>query len=110
MQRSAEQAAKNEATFRSVNEALEEKADALKLDDGPMPFLCECEDEHCTDVLLLQRGDYEGVRAHPRRFLVVPGHQDGNEQLIRDEAGFAIIEKHGEEGELVEQQDPRAAG
>jgi hypothetical protein len=108
--RSVEQAAKNEATFRSVNERLQEKADELELGDRQTPFLCECEDERCTEVLLLRRSDYEDVRAHPRRFIVAPGHQDGDDQLIQNGAGFAVIEKHGKEGELVERQDPRTAG
>jgi hypothetical protein len=108
--RSVEQAAKNEATFRSVNERLQEKADELDLGDRQTPFLCECEDERCTEVLLLRRSDYEAVRAHPRRFIVAPGHQEQDDQLIRDDAGFAVLEKHGKEGELVEQQDPRTAG
>ncbi len=110
MPRSVEQAAKNEATFRSVNERLQEKADELELGERRMPFLCECEEERCTEVLLLRRGDYEAVRAHPRRFIVAPGHQGEDDQLIQDDAGFAVIEKHGREGELVEQQDPRTAG
>ena len=109
MPRSVEQAAKNEATFRSVNERLQEKAEELELGDRATPFLCECEDERCTEVVLLQRSDYEDVRAHPRRFIVAPGHQGGDDQMIRDEGVFAVIEKQGKEGELVEQQDPRSA-
>jgi hypothetical protein len=107
--RSAEQAAKNEATFRGANERLQEKADELELGEARTPFLCECEEEGCTEVLLLRRRDYEEVRAHPRRFVVAPGHQNGDVQLIRNEDGFAVIEKRGKEGELVEQQDPRSA-
>jgi hypothetical protein len=107
--RSVEQAAKNEATFRSVNERLQEKADELELGDRRTPFLCECEDERCTEVLLLRRSDYEDVRAHPRRFIVASGHQDEDDQLIQDEDLYAVIEKHGKEGELVEQRDPRTA-
>jgi hypothetical protein len=110
MKRSVAQAAKNESTFRSVNERIEEKADELELGDGRTPFICECEDERCTDVLLLQRAEYEEVRAHPRRFVVSPGHQEDDDQLIQDETDFTVIEKHGEEGELVAQQDPRSAG
>ena len=110
MGRSAEQAAKNEATFRSANERRQGKADELELGDARMPFLCECEDEACTEVLLLWRQDYEAIRAHPRRFVVAPGHRNGDDQLIRDEDAFMVIEKQGQEGELVEQQDPRSAG
>lgn len=110
MPRSVEQAAKNEATFRSVNERLQEKADELELGDRRTPFLCECEEERCTEVLLLRRSDYEDVRAHPRRFIVASGHQEEDDRLIRDETGVAVIEKQGKEGELVEEQDPRSAG
>jgi hypothetical protein len=105
--RSAAQAAENEDTFRNVNERLEEKADELGIGTERTPFLCECEDEGCTNVLLLRREDYEGVRAHPARFVVAPGHQEEDDELIREEAGFSVIEKHGEEGELVARQDPR---
>ena len=106
--RSVEQAAKNEAAFRKVNERIEEKADELELGEVPTPFLCECEDERCTQVVLLRRTEYEEVRAHPRRFVVSPGHEDGDSRLIQD-GDFAVIEKQGKEGELVEQQDPRSA-
>jgi hypothetical protein len=108
VERSTEQAAKNEAAFRKVNERIEEKADELELGERPTPFLCECEDETCTQVVLLRRTEYEEVRAHPRRFVVSPGHQEEADELIRD-GEFTVIEKHGKEGELVEQQDPRSA-
>jgi hypothetical protein len=105
--RSDEQAAKNEAAFRDANERIAEKTDELGAWEGATPFLCECEDERCTQVVLLRRSEYEDVRAHPRRFVVAPGHQEADDQLIKD-GDFTVIEKHGKEGELVEQQDPRS--
>jgi hypothetical protein len=108
VERSVEQAARNESAFRGVNERLEEKAEELELRDGPTPFLCECEDEGCTDVLLLERAQYEEVRAHPKRFVVTPGHQAESDQVVSGDGDFAVIEKHGEEGELVARQDPRS--
>jgi hypothetical protein len=110
VERSVEQAAKNEATFRGANERLEEKVDELDLGETRTPFLCECEEETCTEILMLLRDEYEEVRAHPRRFVLAPGHRNGDDQLIQDGGGFEVIEKQGKEGELVEQQDPRAAG
>jgi hypothetical protein len=107
MQRSAERAAENEATFRSVNERLEEKAAELGLSEERTPYLCECEDERCTQVIQLTRGEYEAVRKHPRTFAVVPGHQESDDSVVREEAGFTIIEKTGEEGRLVVERDPR---
>jgi hypothetical protein len=105
--RSAEQAAKNEATFREVNERLAAKADELALVDQRTPYLCECDEESCTEVVLLRREEYEEVRADPKRFVVAPGHQGGDDRLLREEPGFTFIEKQGKEGELVEQLDPR---
>jgi hypothetical protein len=108
VKRSIAQAAENEATFRRANERLEQKADELEMSDDRTPYLCECEDERCTDVLLLRREEYEAVRAHPRCFFVVPGHQGDDDRLVREEPDFAVIEKEGEEGELVAREDPRS--
>lgn len=108
MQRSVEQAAKNESTFRKANEGLEEKAAEFGLEEERTPYLCECEDECCTNVMGLTRAEYEAVRANPKSFVLVPGHQGADDALLREEAGFIVIEKSGEEGMLVAEQDPRA--
>jgi hypothetical protein len=109
MSRSDEQAAKNESTFRRTNESLEEQATALGLSDEPTPYLCECEDERCTKVVRLSREEYEVVRASPRRFVMVSGHQEADDLLIEEAARFTVIEKGGQEGDLVAEQDPRSA-
>jgi hypothetical protein len=106
--RSVERAAKNEATFRVANESLEEKAAELGLSEERTPYLCECEDDRCSKVIQLTREEYEAVRAHPRRFVMTPGHQEAGERVIQEERGFTVIEKHGEEGDLVADEDPRS--
>ena len=108
MGRSVERAAENEAAFRRANESLEAKAGELGLVDERTPYLCECEEETCTEVVRLTREEYESVRAHPKRFVMMPAHQEPGDRVIRKEAGFTVIEKSGEEGELVAQQDPRS--
>jgi hypothetical protein len=109
MSRSAEQAAKNESTFRQANERLEEKAAELGFGDESTPCLCECEDERCTRVIELTREEYEAVRASPRRFLMQPGHQEPDDRVVREAAHYIVIEKSGKEGDLVADQDPRSA-
>jgi hypothetical protein len=104
---SVERAAENEATFRELNEKLEQRADELEVGEGRIPFLCECDDERCTHVVLLTRDDYEQVRAHPRTFVLVSGHQASDDRVVRDEPGFVVVEKTGEKGLLVAQRDPR---
>jgi hypothetical protein len=109
VQRSAERAAENEATFRRVNETLEEKAAELGLRDERTPYLCECENERCTEVVQLTREEYEAVRTDPKTFFVVPGHQEADDSLVREEeASYTVIEKTGEEGRLVAERNPRA--
>lgn len=110
MSRSVEQAAKNESTFRQANERLEEKATELfGSDDDRTPCLCECEDERCTRVIQLTREQYEAVRANPRRFLMEAGHQEPDDRVVQEAADYIVIEKSGEEGDLVAEHDPRSA-
>lgn len=109
--RSANKRAENEAAFRDANEDLKAKAAELGVGDERTPYLCECEDETCVDILRLTRSEYEEVRADPRRFVVRTGHhQLPYDKVIREASDFTIIEKTGEEGELVAQRDPRSAG
>ena len=107
MGRSAERAATNEARFRQANEQIHEKVLGLGTSDRSAPYLCECEDERCTTVILLTAPEYEDVRSGPRRFVVAPGHEEANERVVDRDAGFTVIEKTGVEGRLVEGLDPR---
>jgi hypothetical protein len=107
--RSAEKAAKNESSFRSANEGLEEKATEFGFGDEPTPYLCECGDERCTRVIQLTREQYEAVPANPRRFLMAAGHQEADDRVVREDARYIVIEKSGKEGDLVAERDPRSA-
>jgi hypothetical protein len=109
--RSANRRAENEAAFRDANEGLVAKAAELGLSDERTPYLCECEDETCMEILRLTRAEYEEVRADPKRFVVKKGHhQPPYDKVIRKDADFTVIEKTGEEGELVAERHPRSAG
>jgi hypothetical protein len=109
MTRTEERAARNEVMFREANEKISIKGAQLEY-TGRMPFLCECEEPGCTDVLRLERDEYERVRAAPRRFLLAPGHETRGERLIETTGRFTIVEKGGISGEIAEQTDPRRAG
>jgi hypothetical protein len=110
MSRSPGQAAKNESAFRRANERLEEKAAEFGFAEERTPYLCECEDESCVEVVRLARAEYEEVRAEPKRFLMIPGHQEADDLVVHEGAEFVVIEKRGEEGALVAEQDPRLPG
>lgn len=100
--------AENEATSRKVNEAIE-RGQWPGDEDSIAAFLCECTRVDCNRLLELTPSEYERVRAHPRRFLVLPGHEVVDvERVVEAQAGYLIVEKRDEAGRLAEAQDPRA--
>jgi hypothetical protein len=99
--------AQNEALFRDVNERIEAMAHHLG-PEVPYEFLCECANPDCTFRLNLTIATYEGVRANPRRFAVLPLHYTPEvEDLVEEHETYWVVEKTGEAGEYVEHLDPR---
>jgi hypothetical protein len=106
-ERSARLAA-NEAVFRAGNERIQ----AVVGDAPPRAtYMCECGDPSCFEPVELTDAEYEGVRAHPSRFLVAPGHEDltAGEVVIEAFRRFSVVEKRGGEAAIVTRNDPRAA-
>ena len=103
----AQRAAANEARFRAANEEIEAKVLQLDLREQPTPYLCECDDRDCVEVVRLTADEYEQVRSAPKRFVVAPNHKDVDARVLDEHNGFVVIEKTGEEGRLVEESDPR---
>jgi hypothetical protein len=103
---SAERSAKNEARFREMNEQLEDAS--LRLlgpgHDRATPFLCECEDLSCTEVVLLSLDEYEAARGTRRRFLIAPGHVADNAQVVTRHETHWLVDKQGEAGRVAESE------
>lgn len=111
MARSADERAANESSFREANETLaERKIVQPSLADRRLPYLCECDDPNCTSIVMLTMVEYETVRSRPTQFVVMPGHHSSPDRVVDEREGFTVIEKTGEEGHLVEEQDPRSKG
>jgi hypothetical protein len=107
MARSEERAARNEVMFREANEKISAKGEDLDF-VGKIPFLCECEEPRCTEVLRLEPEEYEHARSNPRYFVLSPGHETRGAQPIESNDRFAIVEKTGRSGEIADQTDPRS--
>ncbi len=106
--RTEEQLASNEAVFRDVNEAIESGRIPAEVHET-VAFRCECGELGCNDLIELTLGDYERVRAHPRRFLVTIGHQrDETATIVESHRGYAVVEKRDQAGQLAEETDPRS--
>ena len=107
-----ERRARNEAIFREVNERIEDlsKRSGIDEDDSLLPgFICECSSEGCTELLQVSYQLYETVRENPRRFLVLPGHQDPDVERVVDEHPNAlVVEKNIDASRVALQHDPRS--
>lgn len=106
-----ERIALNQATFREANERINAAAGVYAV-DIPVPFICECADPTCADVVRLALSQYEEIRADSRHFLNVPGHQaaaQGASAVVAEREGYVIAEKIGHAGEIAEALDKRNA-
>lgn len=98
-------AAKNEVSFREANEQLEDKRSELEL-DGRTPFLCECGDPGCTELVRLSLEEYEHIRSHANWFLIAYPHHDGDDP-VEEHSEYVVVEKHGLAGRIAKDEDPR---
>lgn len=102
-----QRAAANEATIREVNEGIE-RGQWPGDEDTPVGFRCECARLGCNRLVELTVREYEQVRSHPRRFVVLPGHELTDvETVVATRPGYVIVEKLDQAGEVAEQTDPR---
>ena len=99
--------AANEGLARRINEAIE---------SGQWPgeqgqrtaYRCECAQLDCKRTVELMPAEYEQVRAHPRRFLVLPGHERPQvETVIEATPAYLVVSKDGDAGGVAEATDPR---
>lgn len=103
---SAERIGRNDSIFRQANEQISEIAEAVPVDDDLTPFICECADSACKDIILMPLAEYSEIRRDARLFLNVPGHEasaQGWAQVIETHDSYVVVEKIGPAGEVAEQ-------
>jgi hypothetical protein len=108
---SEERIARNDAIFRDANEQIERAAKEHEVADH-VPFLCECAEETCTEIVRLSLAEYEQVRSDPTHFVNAPGHHvpfAQAVQVIAQRDGYVIVEKLGRAAEVAEKLDPRTS-
>jgi hypothetical protein len=100
--------AANEALFRGVNEAIERGVWHGE-EQSAAAFRCECAGLDCNQLVSITPSQYELIRAHPRRFLVLPGHENPDlESVVETHDGYLVVEKRDEAAELADASDPRS--
>jgi hypothetical protein len=66
---------------------MQRQAVSLRFEPGQgVHFVFECADPSCYEIVMLSL-DEDEVRAHPRRFLLVSGHEDAQERTLGNIAG-----------------------
>jgi hypothetical protein len=84
----------NEETIRSANEVLAGAAEQSARNASKIPFLCECADDLCLSRVELAQTEYERVRAHTDRFVIIAGHlQAEGEHVVGMLGPYELVEK-----------------
>ena len=93
----------NEVLFRKANDRIEESADQQAPPvREPVAFYCECSDRDCTERIPISAHEFEAVRAKPTQFIVKPGHQIAEiEIVVMRTPLYLVVEKTGEAAEYV---------
>ena len=101
-----QRAARNESLFREVNENIAHLEEQYGDATTESVFVCECANSDCAERLTVDPETYRRVRLEPRRFLVLPGHQDPRlERVIESHSEYLIVEKTGTAGQVAEQTE-----
>jgi hypothetical protein len=98
----------NEAVFRRINEGIE-RGQWPGEEESPVTFRCECARLGCNELIELSIHEYEEVRSNARRFIVVPGHERLEVEIVVDRrSGYFVVEKLDQAGERAVETDPRS--
>lgn len=92
----AERVARVQLLYREVNERIQAVGTgAFGLpSDEPLNVVCECLDTACADRITISARELERARSSASRFIVLPGHEDGDyEEVLERHAGFLIVAK-----------------
>jgi hypothetical protein len=97
----------NETVFREINEGIE-RGQWPGEEDAPISFRCECARLGCTELLELSVREYERVRSNPLHFIVVPGHERVEVEIVVERRpGYLVVEKIDQAAEKAVETDPR---
>lgn len=98
-----------QARSRELNESIAGQGETGGAEDRTTVFSCECGDPGCKGHVSLSIPEYESVRAHPDRFVVVANHENPEvERVVMEGSRFAVIETlAGEASKTALRSNPR---
>lgn len=85
----------NEERFAAANAQIAAKAETLEMNGNLVPFLCECSDRECTEIVQLSLSEFRAARSHSdTAFILLHGHDDTNvERVIAHTDRYLLVEK-----------------
>lgn len=89
--------------FRVLNERISLLVAPSRGDERlPVPFVCECHDEHCFVPVTVSIAEFEAICAGDEHRLIAPGHQIDGEQVVVETRTYAVarVAEAGEGGWL----------
>lgn len=98
--------AANEATFREANERIRAAEKELDPELERVPYLCECDDVECREIMRLTSSEYERIRDDGATFGVLRGHH-GDGEVIEEHDDYLVVRKTDTGGEVARALDPR---
>jgi hypothetical protein len=69
-----------------------------------VPFLCECGDPDCRELVRLTAEEYAAGRITPRHFLLARGHSFAMGLIVAEHDAYVVVEKTGAAGEIAESE------
>ena len=92
--------AANEVVFREVNESIL-RGQWPGEDGETVQFRCECSRLGCNLLIGMTVSEYEELRRHSRRFVLIDGHELPEiERVVTRRSGHVIVEKTNEAAEV----------
>jgi hypothetical protein len=92
----AERIARNNRIFKEANEGIRGAAARYSHELKRIPFLCECAEEGCVQIVRLTPEEYNSVRADPRHYLTAIGHEGAEApvgHVVERNDGYVVVEK-----------------
>jgi hypothetical protein len=98
-----------QARSRERNESVAKLGGKGGVNDCMETFSCECGDPDCRGHVCLSTAEYESVRAHADRFVIVANHENPEvERVVVEGTRFAVIQTlTGEASKTALRSNPR---
>ena len=94
--------ARNEASFRDLNESLATNVHGRQNQPEFAGFVCECGNDDCDTTVRVPLDAYAQIRADAKLFFVIPGHELADTEDVVDEGdGYVVVRKHDDVADIV---------